>query len=221
MLMGYYAINGSNGLSYSNLMPGGVPSLNTFATSSPQVTAAINTMASDMGTTSAGVSEDIYFNNGAKFTAQNSLSYGYNTGIVYGLWQYVNQAGYTDPMSNFFNQAIYSSTTAPLGFTFTDYEDSINAGIPVLIELSGHTMLGYGYDPTGDTIYVHDTWDSGGGTMSWDGSYDGMNMVGVTDAILEGGTAATPEPSTILLIGSGLLGLIGLRRKRVKLYARC
>ena len=96
-----------NGLSYSNLMPGGVPSLNTFATSSPQVTAAINTMASDMGTTSAGVSEDIYFNNGAKFTAQNSLSYGYNTGIVYGLWQYVNQAGYTDPMSNFFNQAIY------------------------------------------------------------------------------------------------------------------
>jgi hypothetical protein len=48
-----------------------------------------------------------------------------------------------------------------------------------------------------------------------------MNMVGVTDAILEGGTVATPEPSTILLLGSGLLGLIGLQRKRVKLYARC
>jgi hypothetical protein len=56
----------------------------------------------------------------------------------------------------------------------------INAGRPVLIQLNGHTMTGVGYDVTGQTVYVHDTWDNSVHSMTWGGSYSGMNHIAVT-----------------------------------------
>ncbi len=50
---------------------------------------------------------------------------------------------------------------------------------PVMINLAGHTIVGVGYaDPS--TIYIHDTWDSSNHTMTWGGSYAGMEMVAVS-----------------------------------------
>jgi hypothetical protein len=219
MLMAYYDLNGFDSQSYSNLIAGGTPVLNTFTTSSTVVSSAIATMASDMGTNASGGSLGYFYNNGMPFTAQDSMNYGVDTGIVYGLWAYVNAAGYADVATNFYDQLVYSasaSAPAPYGYTFADYEASINAGIPVLIELSSHTMLGYGYNSDDDLIYVHDTWSSGGGTMTWDGTYHGIQMIGVTAVEMEGGSSATPEPASLLLLGSGLASLIGFARLEIK-----
>lgn len=40
-------------------------------------------------------------------------------------------------------------------------------------------MLGYGYDDTGSTIYIHNTWDYSDHSMTWGGSYSGMLHYGV------------------------------------------
>jgi len=44
------------------------------------------------------------------------------------------------------------------GFSLADYQAEIDAGHPVMINLEGHTVVGYGYD--GSTIYIRDTWDN-------------------------------------------------------------
>ena len=80
-----------------------------------------------------------------------------------------------------FNQYIQGQGTDPAkGFTFANFQSEIDAGRPVLIHLAGHTMLGYGYNSTGNTIYVHDTWDYSSHTMTWGGTYSGLQHMGVT-----------------------------------------
>jgi hypothetical protein len=45
-----------------------------------------------------------------------------------------------------------------------------------MIHVAGHTMVGVGYNDTGNTVYLHDTWDYSTHSMTWGGSYDGMEM---------------------------------------------
>ncbi len=66
------------------------------------------------------------------------------------------------------------------GFTFANYMAEIDAGYPVMLQLDGHTMVGVGYDTSGSTVYVNDTWDNVVHTMTWGGSYSGMVQQGVT-----------------------------------------
>jgi hypothetical protein len=40
------------------------------------------------------------------------------------------------------------------------------------------------------------------------------------DSVGAGGVSAIPEPSTLLLLGSGLVGLVGLRKKRTRYTER-
>ena len=66
-------------------------------------------------------------------------------------------------------------------FTLENFKAEIDAGHPVLINLSGHSVVGYGYN--GSTIYIRDNWDSNPAhtyTMSWGGIYQGMSMVSVS-----------------------------------------
>ena len=97
----------------------------------------------------------------------------------HGMKLFAESCGYT--VTTNFNQLIQGQGTDPSkGFTFADFQAEIDAGSPVLIQVTGHTMLGYGYDASTNTIYVHDTWDYYSHTMTWGGTYYGMQHRAVT-----------------------------------------
>ena len=67
------------------------------------------------------------------------------------------------------------------GFSLANFKAQIDAGKPVLINLAGHSIVGYGYD--GTTIYIRNAWDSNPSniyTMTWGGNYAGMEMWSVS-----------------------------------------
>jgi hypothetical protein len=99
----------------------------------------------------------------------------------YGMKLFANSRGYT--VSEAFSQCIYPNpvyTQITQGFTFADYKAEIDAGRPVMIQVQGHTMVGYGYSDTGNLVYLRDTWDYNphtSHTMPWGGYYNnGQNM---------------------------------------------
>jgi PKD repeat protein len=96
----------------------------------------------------------------------------------YGLKLFYQSRGYT--VTSYYSQYVYGWEGNTLGFTFDQYKEEIDNGRPVLIQVEGHTMLGYGYDNTGSLVYLHDTWDYSSHTMVWGGSYSGMAQYGVT-----------------------------------------
>jgi hypothetical protein len=85
----------------------------------------------------------------------------------------------------YYNQLIYNQDTLPHGFTFEQYKQQIDAGRPVLLQLTGHTVLGLGYDPDRQIAYVHNTWDYGLSELSWGGIYADMQhyMVSVMELV--------------------------------------
>jgi len=98
----------------------------------------------------------------------------------HGMKLFINSRGYALQSLGNFNQYIYGYDGNILGFTFADFKAEIDAGRPVLIQVAGHTMLGFGYDDSGSTVYIHDTWDYSNHTMTWGGYYSGMVHYGVT-----------------------------------------
>ncbi len=67
------------------------------------------------------------------------------------------------------------------GFTLAMFQSYIDLGYPILINLAGHSVVGYAY--SGSTIYIRDTWSSDPSyrpTITWGGSYEGMPMQSVS-----------------------------------------
>jgi hypothetical protein len=96
----------------------------------------------------------------------------------HGMRLFFESRGYT--VTSNYSQYIYGYNGNTKGFTFAQYKQEIDAGRPVLIQVNGHTMLGYGYDDLSSVVYLHDTWDYDSHTMVWGGSYSGMQHYGVT-----------------------------------------
>ena len=156
-----------------------------------------NCLADFMGTNqdsrgnSDGNTTFYFLLSGGRVTAQLIEEAGRaHTSGMHGIGDYVWYAGYG---SGLFNQYIQGYDGNTLGFTWQQYKNEIDAGRPVIIQLDGHSMLGYGY--SGDsTVYVHDTWAGGTHTMTWGGIYtspDGTQQLphqGVTCFIPYGGT---------------------------------
>ncbi len=94
----------------------------------------------------------------------------------HGLRLYFESRGYSIIQN--YSQYIYGYNGNTLGFTFAQYKQEIDAGRPVLIQVSGHTMIGFGYDNP-NVVYLHDTWDYSTHTMTWGGSYSGLQHYGV------------------------------------------
>ncbi len=101
-----------------------------------------------------------------------------NVDGCHGLRDFYTSRGYT--VTQNYTQQIYGLNGNTTGFTFAQYKQEIDAGFPVLIQVNGHTMVGYGYDDTGNTVYIHDTWDYNNHSMTWGGSYSGLPQWGVT-----------------------------------------
>ncbi len=101
----------------------------------------------------------------------------------FGLKQFYLSRGYD--VEAYYSQFIYGWEGNTLGFTFDQYKQEIDNGRPVLIQVAGHTMLGYGYDDAGTLVYLHDTWDYSSHTMMWGSAYADMVHYGVTVIELE------------------------------------
>jgi hypothetical protein len=96
----------------------------------------------------------------------------------YGLKLFFESRGCT--VTGFYNQYIQGYNGLVNGFTFGDYTQMIDLGMPVLIQVAGHTMLGLGYNLSGNKVLLHDTWDYSLHEMTWGGSYTGMQHYAVS-----------------------------------------
>jgi hypothetical protein len=141
------------------------------------------------------------------------------TSFCHGLKLYAESRGYS--VSENYTQKI--DTLFEDGFSFEDFQDEIDAGCPVVIQLQGHSMVGVGYDDADSIIYVHDTWDNRLHWMEWGQSYAGMTHIAVTVLHLDvpsveglteialqpsGQMFTIPEPAVITFL---LLGVMLLR----------
>jgi titin len=124
----------------------------------------------------------------------------------HGMKLFAQSRGYT-VLTNF-SQLIKGQGTDPnKGFTFADFQAEIDAGRPVLIHVTGHTMLGYGYDTSTNTIYVHNTWDYDNHQMTWGGTYSGMQHRAVSVIRLSPSPLSTPSNLTPFPISSSQIDL--------------
>lgn len=126
-----------------------------------------------------------YYTNGAPTPCSDLEAagppYAYDGGC--GLKYFYESRGYT--VTNMYNQYIQGQGSNPaLGFTYAQYKAEIDAGRPVVIHVTGHTMIGLGYDDATNLMYIHDTWDYNTYTMIWDGTYHGMRHLSVTNVQL-------------------------------------
>ena len=94
---------------------------------------------------------------------------------TYGRKLFYEARGYT--VTDCYNQKTDNNGG---GFTLALYKAEIDAGRPVMLNLAGHTVVGVGYDDSSSTIYIHDTWDYDTHSMTWGGSYSGMELQSVS-----------------------------------------
>lgn len=109
---------------------------------------------------------------------------------TYGRKLFYEARGYS--VTTCYNQATDNRATG--GYSLAEFKKSIDSCNPVMINLAGHTVVGYGYG-LGNTIYIRNTWDSDPShvyTMEWGGEYYGMGMRSVS--IVKLGPAVVPTP---------------------------
>ena len=155
-----------------------------------------------------GSTSFFFFNNGSAlcdFSMNESWPMGdpnRSRDGAHGMARFVNSRGYsvatgaTIPPSgpNLSCNQYIQALNLSFGFSLAQYQAEIDAGRPVLIQLAGHTMIGYGYTSTNNSIDIHNTWNHTNCTMKWGGTYGNMSHIGVTTLLLDA-PPATPTPT--------------------------
>ena len=90
-----------------------------------------------------------------------------NISMLYGLDLYVRSRGYSLDRKN---TGTYVVDVNGGSFTFERYMKEIDAGRPVLISITRHSMVGYGYNPKTREIIFDDCYFADR-RMTWDGTY--------------------------------------------------
>ena len=111
---------------------------------------------------------------------------------TYGRKLFYEARGYT--VTDCYNQKTDNNAG---GFTFAMYKAEIDAGRPALLNLNGHSIVGVGYDDATNTVYIHDTWDHSSHTMTWGGSYSGMQLLSVSVVNFEAPVPDLPSVTAI------------------------
>ena len=97
---------------------------------------------------------------------ERDVDWRYST-MLYGLYLYVDSRGYS------LDEDCTHSYMVDLDggpFTFEDYMAEIDAGRPVLISITEHSMVGYGYNEETREIIFDDCYEADR-RMTWDGTY--------------------------------------------------
>jgi len=121
----------------------------------------------------------------------------------------------------------YNITSSEMGHLY--YEELGNLGY---VDKSGNVQSGYGLQNTGEFNNLIESWYwywSGTGSADYQDGAWGFHLDhgfqspspyknddGYGLAVRSGQVSAVPEPTTILLLGSGIVGLVGARRKLKK-----
>lgn len=124
----------------------------------------------------------------------------------YGLKLFFESRGYT--VSTMYNQ--YINPFKLYGFTYAQYKAEIDAGRPVMLHLSGHIVVGIGYNDltvseTDNKIIFHDSYDYVDHTMLWGGTYNtvfthnAVTIVTLTGAIDPSAGCGKKFPWTMFL----------------------
>ncbi len=133
-----------------------------------------------------------FTNSGAKMTCSHIKDDGADTvDGTYGKKLFYEARGYQ--VNECYNQNTDNKFTG--GFSLANFKAEIDSGHPVQLNLTGHSIVGYGY--SGSTIYIRDTWDNNPDhtyTMPWGGSYQQMELLSVSVVHL------TPPPTTKLVM---------------------
>ncbi len=125
---------------------------------------------------SDGASAFYMFDDGTPLTAKAMENYDIqDKDAAYGLKRFFESKGYE--VTELYTQRIDADATG--GFSFNQFKEEIDAGHPILILVTGHMMVGVGYNASNNTVYLHDTWDYDTHSMDWGGSYSGMDHYAV------------------------------------------
>lgn len=111
--------------------------------------------------------------------------------LTYGLSLYAEYCGYLLDAEHTGNFVVDTYSGYSGDFTFEDYMAEIDAGRGVIIQIDGHSMVGYGYNESTREIIFDDTYESGQ-RMTWGGTYNysGANreIIAITVVAFETGS---------------------------------
>jgi len=143
----------------------------------------------------------IFFNSGSSKLTCDTMEYNTYDGVIisnmdgtYGRKLFYEARGYS--VNDCYNQKTDNKLEG--GFSLADFKNEIDAGHPVLLNLTGHSVVGYGYNE--DTIYFRNTWDNNPNntySMVWTGSYLGMVLESVSIVRLAPITPPPPAPTGV------------------------
>ncbi len=140
-----------------------------------------------------------------------SFSNGVMGDYQFGLFDISNPSGPTDPIDHVLLLQTGISSAVITGGTLGSIEVAYQPGGSV--NFSNFSGLGlYLYDTTSpgtiyyDYTYTENEWAPGNFTINF--------AVGPMISLLNATPVATPVPTSLLLLGSGLVGLFGLRRNQ-------
>jgi len=152
----------------------------------------MRTSQSTFGNVDGSTSFYTYATDPAPISCDTLISWGIEDDGTAGRRDFYEARGYT--VTSCYNQNTDNLNTGD-GFTFAMYQAEIDAGRPVFLNLTGHSIVGIGYDDATNTIYINDTWDYSTHSMSWGGSYAGMDLDSVSMVTLSSLTMHTLDVS--------------------------